>query len=35
MREYEAGYRKRPEDQREIQAAMQTAVDLFGDEDEW
>ncbi len=35
VREYEAGYRRRPEDQREIQAAMQAAVDLFGDEDEW
>jgi metal-responsive CopG/Arc/MetJ family transcriptional regulator len=35
VREYEAGYRKRPEDRGEIEAAMRTAVDLFRDEEDW
>ncbi len=35
VREYEAGYRKRPEGPGEIAAAMRAAVDLFRDEDEW
>lgn len=35
VREYEAGYRKRPEGRDEIEAAMRTAVDLLHDEDEW
>jgi metal-responsive CopG/Arc/MetJ family transcriptional regulator len=35
VREYEAGYRNRPEDQVEIDRALKTAVDAFPDEDEW
>jgi metal-responsive CopG/Arc/MetJ family transcriptional regulator len=35
VREYEAGYRRRPEGRREIDAAMATAVGLLRDEDDW
>lgn len=35
VRQYEAGYRQRPEHRREVEAAMRAAVDLFQDEDEW
>lgn len=35
VREYEAGYRRRPESQREIHAALITAVEALGDESEW
>jgi metal-responsive CopG/Arc/MetJ family transcriptional regulator len=35
VREYEAGYRKQPEGQREIDAAMATAVGLLRDGDDW
>jgi metal-responsive CopG/Arc/MetJ family transcriptional regulator len=34
-REYEAGYRRRPEGRREVEAAMATAVGLLRDEDDW
>ena len=35
VREYEAGYRRKPEGRREIDAAMATAVGLLRDEDDW
>ncbi|HXJ36240.1 MAG TPA: ribbon-helix-helix protein, CopG family [Candidatus Eisenbacteria bacterium] len=35
VREYEAGYRRRPEGKREIDAAMATAIGLLRDEDDW
>lgn len=35
VREYEAGYRRKPEGKREIDAAMATAVGLLRDEDDW
>jgi metal-responsive CopG/Arc/MetJ family transcriptional regulator len=35
VREYEAGYRRRPESRREIDAAMATAEELLRDEDDW
>jgi len=35
VREYEAGYRRRPEGRREIDAAMATAAGLLRDEDDW
>ena len=35
VRDYEAGYRRRPEGKREIDAAMATAVGLLRDEDDW
>ena len=35
VREYEAGYRRKPEGKREIDAAMATAVGLLRDEEEW
>jgi metal-responsive CopG/Arc/MetJ family transcriptional regulator len=35
VRDYEAGYRKRPEGKREIDAAMATAIGLLRDEDDW
>ena len=35
VREYEAGYRRRPEGRREIDAAMATAIGLLRDEDDW
>jgi metal-responsive CopG/Arc/MetJ family transcriptional regulator len=35
VREYEAGYRRRPEGRREIDAALATAVGLLRDEDDW
>jgi hypothetical protein len=34
-RQYEAGYRRRPESQREIDAALVTAVGLLHDDEEW
>jgi len=35
VREYEAGYRRRPEGRREIDSAMATAIGLLRDEDDW
>ena len=35
VREYAAGYRRKPEGKREIDAAMATAVGLLRDEDDW
>lgn len=35
IREYEAGYRRKPESQREVDAAMATATGLLRDEDDW
>ena len=35
VREYEAGYRRRPEGKREIDVAMATAVGLLRGEDDW
>jgi metal-responsive CopG/Arc/MetJ family transcriptional regulator len=35
VREYEAGYRRHPEEGREIDEAMATAVGLFHDDDSW
>lgn len=35
VREYEAGYRRKPEGRREIDAAMATAVGLLRDEEDW
>jgi metal-responsive CopG/Arc/MetJ family transcriptional regulator len=35
VREYEAGYRRKPEGPREIEAAMATAIGLLKDEDDW
>ena len=35
VREYEAGYRARPEDASEIEAALATAVGLLRDEEDW
>lgn len=35
VREYEAGYRRRPEDAREVEAALATATSLLRDEDDW
>ena len=35
VREYEAGYRRRPEGKKEIDAAMATAIGLLRDEDDW
>jgi metal-responsive CopG/Arc/MetJ family transcriptional regulator len=35
VREYETGYRRKPEGKREIAAAMATAVGLLRDEDDW
>ena len=35
VREYEAGYRKRPEGKREIDAAMAMAAGVLRDEDDW
>jgi metal-responsive CopG/Arc/MetJ family transcriptional regulator len=35
VREYEAGYRRRPEGTREVEAAMATAEGLLRDEDDW
>jgi metal-responsive CopG/Arc/MetJ family transcriptional regulator len=35
VRQYEAGYRRRPESQREIDAALVTAVGLLHDDEEW
>jgi metal-responsive CopG/Arc/MetJ family transcriptional regulator len=34
-REYEAGYRRRPETRREIDEALATAVGLLDDDEEW
>ena len=35
VREYEAGYRRKPETRREIDEALVTAVGLLRDEEEW
>jgi len=35
VREYERGYRRKPEAKREIDAAMATAIGLLHDEDDW
>ncbi len=35
VREYEEGYRRRPETKGEIDAAMATAIGLLQDEDDW
>ena len=35
VREYEAGYRRKPEGRREIDAAMATAVGLLRGEEDW
>jgi metal-responsive CopG/Arc/MetJ family transcriptional regulator len=35
IREYETGYRRKPETKREIDAAMTTAIGLLQDEDDW
>ena len=35
VREYEEGYRRRPEGRREIDAAMATAIGLLRDEEDW
>jgi len=35
LRQYEAGYRRRPESQREIETALATAVGLLHDDEEW
>jgi len=35
VQEYEAGYRRRPEGRREIDAAMATAIGLLRDEEDW
>jgi metal-responsive CopG/Arc/MetJ family transcriptional regulator len=35
VREYEAGYRRKPEGKREVDAAMATAIGLLRDEDDW
>jgi metal-responsive CopG/Arc/MetJ family transcriptional regulator len=35
VREYEAGYRRRPETRREIDEALETSIGLLRDEDEW
>lgn len=35
VRQYEAGYRRRPESRREIDAALATAMGLLHDDEEW
>jgi metal-responsive CopG/Arc/MetJ family transcriptional regulator len=35
VREYEQGYRRKPETKHEIDAAMATAIGLLDDEDDW
>jgi len=35
VREYEQGYRRKPDTKREIDAAMATAIGLLHDEDDW
>jgi len=35
VRQYEAGYRRRPESRAEIDAALVTAVALLRDDEEW
>lgn len=35
VREYEAGYRRRPETAREIEAALATATGLLTSDDDW
>lgn len=35
VRKYEAGYRGRPEEQREIEAALATATHVLDDGDDW
>jgi metal-responsive CopG/Arc/MetJ family transcriptional regulator len=34
-REYEAGYRRRPETRREVEDALASAIGLLRDEDDW
>jgi metal-responsive CopG/Arc/MetJ family transcriptional regulator len=35
VRQYEAGYRRRPESRREVDAALATAAGLFHDDEDW
>ena len=35
VRDYEAGYRARPEGERDAEAALATAMALFPDDEEW
>ncbi len=35
VREYEAGYRRKPETRRDVDDALATAVGLLDDDDEW
>ena len=35
VREYEAGYRARPEDASDVEGALATAVGLLRDEEDW
>jgi metal-responsive CopG/Arc/MetJ family transcriptional regulator len=35
VREYEAGYRRRPESQREIDDALATSIGLLHDDEQW
>jgi len=35
VREHEAGYAATPETSEEVEAAMRTALDLFGDDEGW
>lgn len=35
LRDYEAGYRARPEGERDAEAALATAVALLGDDEKW
>jgi metal-responsive CopG/Arc/MetJ family transcriptional regulator len=35
VREYEEGYRRKPEDARDVEAALATAVGLFRDDEGW
>jgi metal-responsive CopG/Arc/MetJ family transcriptional regulator len=35
VRDYEEGYRRRPENAREVESALATAVGLLAQDDEW
>jgi Arc/MetJ-type ribon-helix-helix transcriptional regulator len=35
VRDYEAGYRAQPEGDRDVEAALATAVALLGDDEKW
>jgi metal-responsive CopG/Arc/MetJ family transcriptional regulator len=35
VRDYQAGYRARPEGERDAEAALATAVALLGDDEDW